>query len=672
MCSRALRNWPGWNSLPGPSQRTRRLFHHSPPLANAAAAASVASPVASGSNTDMNDYRLMDLIHNLQLSEFFPNRVWAHYKALLYDVEPNALPIDLHRRVLRKCTPSFGELRTTSTQAKLNHAPLTSSHVHEIRFRAVLGNILSSGGAVQLDDFHFILEQYAAVGHHAGAVQLLDDMVKHYATPTSKTYALVLQALAHRLTLPIREDKVEDLKAQASKSCMRVLKALVADELPMTPACIDLSLRILRETTDAAGLDLLVKSAYGIDLSPPADASFTLGSMFPKAPAASSSEIASHKAAETMPISLAALNTILNALGQSGRISKMVHVFEVLTNPLPPPPTEEDILDVDDEEDDIEFGQAWTQSEPSVSVSPNTTSYNLLIQWAAEAKNATLARHYVTCAMQAEHVEDRRLRGDIYRNVPLADLVAPSVAVTRRTIMPVVGLANRTHDIFLLRWLRRICNRVIRRKTVHIGHYQQWVAQLHAQGLHDPLPIVLTDIHGARRYIAEYKAADRTADATPTMQPAQNSKPLQVDLDAASPDHVEPVKKRLFRPAVHIAILQRDLYDIVALADRIQDSIIGKKLQREKERLGRRVWQDKDVFLRDKHARVVVSREDWQQMVGFKPKEYTTLEPWRDVWSAQLVRERQLERQRLMRQPRAERESSPSPEPVPVSSSSQS
>jgi hypothetical protein len=650
MSSRALRNLPAWNNLPGPSRTSKRFLHQSLPRASAATAAAAAPANAfftPSAHSGMDQGRLSDLMHHLQSGSAVPNRVWASYQALLADASPEQVPLDIHQRVLRKCAPSFADTRHAATRLDRSEdrAAPAAPHMQENRFRAVVNNIRLGGGQVTLDDLHFILRQFAAAGHHFGSRQVLAEMARHGVKPTAKTYSFVFQAMAHRLTLPIPPGQEEIYRKQAAEACYKLLNIMARDRVPLSPACIDLVVRIVRETADADSFDLLLKNAYGIDLLPPTATRLGFASLGEDSTTSSAQPTADTPA--PLPFSLSALNTIVDTLGRTGRVSKLVQAFEVLTTPLPPPRamTEEEVLELDDEDDDPDSDLPWEQPTPYTR--PNTTTYNFLIRWVSEAKNSTLARHYVTEAMEAERLADRRLRSDVHNNVPLGDIVGPRIAVNRRTLQPVIGLAHDRRDVILLRWLHRICQRIMRRKTVHIGYYQDWVGRLHEQGLHEPLPALLTDVRGARQFLVEHRRAEDAEATVPSSSARREMPALDIDLDAA-PGATSP--HRPFKPAVHIAILQRDLAEVAQLSEDLAE-IIGRVVQRRKERIGRRVWAGKDVWVRDEGRRVELPKETWAAKVGWQPRGVAGKDAWRDVWSEELMVAERRQRPKATRYP---------------------
>ena len=82
----------------------------------------------------------------------------------------------------------------------------------------------------------------------------------------------------------------------------------------------------------------------------------------------------------------------------------------------------------------------------------------------------------------------------------------------------------------------------------------------------------------------------------------------------AVPPAKEPKKLDIDR---HLLLLQRDLEELQQFERHVVD-VIGRDIQRVKERLGRRVWAGKDVFLRDIRQRTEVPKEVWRDMVSFR------------------------------------------------------
>ncbi len=76
------------------------------------------------------------------------------------------IPLEVHKSALRKCVPDAKQLRVaTARRMQAKNFP-KDPHMFEERITEVMKNIRRAGGSLQVEDYHFILEQYAAVGHY--------------------------------------------------------------------------------------------------------------------------------------------------------------------------------------------------------------------------------------------------------------------------------------------------------------------------------------------------------------------------------------------------------------------------------------------------------------------------------------------------------------------------
>lgn len=75
----------------------------------------------------------------------------------------------------------------------------------------------------------------------------------------------------------------------------------------------------------------------------------------------------------------------------------------------------------------------------------------------------------------------------------------------------------------------------------------------------------------------------------------------------------------MFDINLHIDILIHEMGKLSLLASNL-DRIVGRTTQRKKERLGRRVWGGRNIYLLDENRRQVVTREHWRQVVNFQSR----------------------------------------------------
>ncbi|XP_006459871.1 hypothetical protein AGABI2DRAFT_68000, partial [Agaricus bisporus var. bisporus H97] len=317
-----------------------------------------------------------------------PSRIWAHYTNILNYFNYDVLPLELHQQVLRQCSPPVRSVRLSDAKRLAQGKRLEHRHLHEGRFQAIISNIRALGCTPSLDDYHFILEHFAAVGYHVGCHQVYQEIIHLGLTPQTKTFGLCLQAIAHRLTLPTFEVFRMRLVAQTRKALDDLMSDMRRFNVPFTTANLDLALRIFKETVDEEGLNKLVKWTYGIDLDNPDCSPLDL--------------LENQTTSSPQPFSTHALNTIIDTLGRFGDISKVVQAFEVLSQPLPQA-KQYRFSSFDDEDD---FGVPVHVPPPSnLSLPyalPNTTTYSMLLRHISRARHSTLARHYLVQAFKLD------------------------------------------------------------------------------------------------------------------------------------------------------------------------------------------------------------------------------------------------------------------------------
>lgn len=392
------------------------------------------------------------------------DRVWATYNDLLQTVGARHIPLEVHERVLRACTPSTADLRVSTALRLRSRVAPTGATPLEARLRTVIDSMESP----TLEDYHVLLGHYAAVGNHAGAVQLYKELTQKGFEPESKTYGLILQATAHRLTLPCLPSHRPKYVQQTTAICRDVLSEMWGRGVDVTPANLDLAMRILKESTDEAAFAHFMRIGYGIDLDYPDHSPVDV--LERQSGISTNAEVVEKNVSEPQPFSTAALNTTIDTLGRFGNVSKLIQTFEVLTKPLPAEANQHFSHTFDEEDDDFGISNpASTTIYQGPHAKPNTTTYNLLIKHISRAGHSALARHYLQEAMYMDRVTDRANRSNM-RLLP-EPVPAPHFAVNKGTILPVFGLANREKDIPLLRWVSWVARQTLRRKENDLTWY---------------------------------------------------------------------------------------------------------------------------------------------------------------------------------------------------------
>ena len=512
---------------------------------------------------------------NLRTLDHSPRKIYGEYLAAVDSAEGDSLPLEIHQAVLRACTSPRGNMR--ECVARLVQVEELSwnqlSHPYESRFYKIMQNIIGAGFKPSIEDYHFIMSQFAAVGHHVGVQTYIHQMERMGLEPNAGTFAFFLQAIAHRLSLPTPDSKRPVIVRKLVDIAMRTIREMGDRQIPPSKTNFDLAFRILGEVQDPQGLAELLRLGYGIDLnyldSPPPDAA--------SIPSTSSTSVFEPPSG-MLPFPTHALNSLIQALGRWGQISKMVYVFETLTNPLPAPIEPDNAFD-DDDDDFSPIQQEWKPP----SAQPNTTSFSILVRYCATRGYPVLAKHYATQLMHEEHMATLRLRNEL-REKSLSEVAVPRLAVGVRTLEPIHGLANRTHDVELLRWVIWACKLSIRRK------YRTWIYFDQTK--------------------ARYEHPTSDVPATPESLPSSSPSPTSPSL----PNLSRPLT---FDVNTHLWVLKNDIAALSVLKWKAESRLFDT-VNRSKARLGRRVWDRKDVFMRDMEARVMVNPEVWKEKVNFK------------------------------------------------------
>ncbi|KAI6034291.1 hypothetical protein BKA83DRAFT_4187877 [Pisolithus microcarpus] len=274
-----------------------------------------------------------------------------------------------------------------------------------------------------------------------------------------------------------------------------------------------------------------------------------------------------------LPFSTAALNTTLDMLGRFGNTSRLVQAFEVLTQPLPPQASHLYSMDFDDEDDFGVVNPAVTPPHHSPHASPNTTTYNILLRHLSHTIS------YRPRGLTA--LQDRTLRAQLYHTPE--DVAPVQLAINREMILSLLGLANRSKDLTLMRFVGVITRRAYKRKTQDIHHYTQ---------LEERCTCTLP----------------RHRPHLTNIPPPPNVHPRSSDNDASSNEPPDSLK----------TVLRKDLNDISTFYVDEYLPAYARLNQRIKERLGRRVRNDKDVYLSTEGQRTKVLPESWTGIVNYK------------------------------------------------------
>lgn len=598
-----------------PLTLSRRYLHPSPPCTSAVTLPLHDVLIPSGLDTSIFRSDPRELLKKKLFAELnvslkgwkrSPTRVWGQYLDLLHFVGSQGIPLEIHQSVLRQCVPPAARLRVSVAHHLKAGGDPKKPHQYEIRLQTVIRNIKAAGWQPTLDDYHFILEQFAAVGHHLGAAQVYRELGVIDLHPTPKTFGLLLQALAHRLTLPCPEWRRSKYVVETTATCRDILAEMWDLKIPFSSVNLDLAIRILKETADEEGFKHLMRIGYGIDLDYPDRAPVEQLERGDNVTA--SADELGQILPSPQPFSTAALNTTIDMLGRMGNIPKLIQAFEVLTQLLPSQAGQHFSRSFDDEDDDYGVSHAApTQLYKTPHAPPNTTTYNILLRHISRAGHGPLARHYLQQAFCFDRQADRANRSQMIE-LQKKVVEAPHFAVNKGTILPVFGLANRDKDMELMRWVGWVIRQTLRRKRNDVIYYSTITGRLSEE-----LSQLPPEIRASSETVISPSSSPTQTPSNPTSSnPA--AAVFEVDLDA--PCVPSPPAKR-FDIHFHLQLLKRDIEQLGHFNKEVS-IVISRTVQRIKERLGRRVWAGKNIYLLSNRDRKVVSRQAWSNIVRFK------------------------------------------------------
>ncbi|KAI0316990.1 hypothetical protein OF83DRAFT_194775 [Amylostereum chailletii] len=532
-----------------------------------------------------------------------PERTWDLYVDLVDYVGLTPLPAEVHQLVLRNCLASPSEMRIRHKQAYRTMYYPDAPHIYEDRLQSIMRNLRGSGYTPSVQDYNVVLRQFAAVGHFLGARTVLNEMDQTGVTPESSTFGFCLQAIAHRFTLPSPDASTHArMERSAEKMARQLMMRLWELKKPLLVPNLDLAIRVLGQVADSEGFDRLIKFAYGIDLAfpdqvPLEDLQETVAVDNPD-----ESEV---HTTTFRPLTTHALNMIIETLGRMGRISKMVQTFEVLTNPLPPRPSNPTTSF--DEDEDESF---YAPSAPAlIYASPNTYTYCRLVFHSSAAGHGTLARHFVVDAMNWQRSDNRRLRYQVIKRAP-QDIDAPRISITREMLLPIFHHANKHKNIKLIDFVKLATGRAIARKKQDIEFLNVWRSILYERAAAKALE---------NRETQEDKITHDSNPPFPSL-PITFFTPSSIR-PVFPPPRADPPKH--FQVDQHLDLLTREIQGLEHLLRTVTETR-SRTLQRIKERLGRRVWGEKNVYMADDDARVSIDKTRWRDVVGFHTPQANT------------------------------------------------
>ena len=532
--------------------------------------------------------RLSNLKYALE-SHASPSQLWSAYSGLVGIASSEFIPLEMHQQVLRRCWPSTCLLRQSIVRGLEQGKLPDVTDLPEERLHAVLRNIRSSGLQPTLEDYNVILEKFAIVGHYQGCWQIYKDLKQQGCIPSQSTFGYCFQSIAYRFSLPIPKASRETMAIISQDMFSTYMADMRTYCVPMNPVTFDLSIRILKETLDGEGFENLMRWGYGFDLSNPDRLALEFSDASQLGP--------DGNRPVPFPFTTTALNTTIDVLGRLGDISKMIQAFEVLTQPLLH--ANEHFFSSFESDESDDYGVKVAVSSPShiplPRARPNTTTYNIMLRYICRADHAVLARHYINHARMLDRQTAHNLRNDVQHALsvkkPLEEIPSPRMNINAGMLLPALGQGNKDKNLGLLKWLLSKMPTILRKCKCDLDYFNRVLQEIKRERL-DPFP-----------------------------EP-KFKKPLPsvvLDLDIRNPPRPEQVIIKPLNINLHVAILSRNYSQIEEFDKRLR-FIVARTHERVKERLGRRVWTNKGIFLRDHYTRLIVSKERWKNIVNFHPR----------------------------------------------------
>ena len=429
--------------------------------------------------------------------------VWESYLALKDIVDQQKgppIPRHILEAVLRQCTPTWHALRYNAIQPATEYGALKRLQFplpHEARLRSVLQYMRKSNQPPTEDDYHFILQQMAAVGHVGGASAVLEEMeATEGIQPSVKTFKYVLRACVFLLESPIPPEAESQVANSVNTLASRVAKRMQELNLELDTPIVGLMLRIFKEQQNTEACEHILRLACSFDVQRPDRLPEEFESRLKDA------DRRQLPLPVPVPITTSILTTLMNLYGSQGEIPKMITAFEVLTNPYPLPSNlPSPHSDWWDAEDEYDVASPVIQTplkhrpeyiwEPPKS-RPNTATFSTIILYLSWARQRMLCEHYMLLAEEYDKAESIRLRNELGKELKRLERVssntapdqtpetpslglieAPRIHITPHMFKPVFVYANQARLTELMRWMRQHLRGIIWRRQSDLDFFKK-------------------------------------------------------------------------------------------------------------------------------------------------------------------------------------------------------
>jgi hypothetical protein len=351
------------------------------------------------------------------------------------------------------------------------------------------------------EDFHFVLQQMAAVGHVRGAAAVLEEMETTKGIETSiTTFRHILRACVFLLESPVPPEAESRVSTEVVILASRVAQRMQDLNVELDATTVELILRIFKEQRNTEACEHILRLACSFDVHRPD----RMPEEFEKR--LKDADTRQIPLPVPVPVTTSMLTTLMKLYGSQGEISKMVTAFEVLTNPYPLPSNlpspKSDWWDTEDEYDvanpviqtPLKHRPEYVWDPPKSS--PNTATFNTIIRYLAWAQQRMLCEHYMLLAEEYDKAESVRLRTELSQELRRLESVssnanpdrmsensaaqeglglieAPRFHITSHMFKPVFTYANQARLTELMRWMRQHLRTIIWRRESDLDFFKK-------------------------------------------------------------------------------------------------------------------------------------------------------------------------------------------------------
>jgi len=378
------------------------------------------------------------------------------------------------------------------------------------------------------EDFHFILQQMAAVGHVRGAASVLEEMEATKGVgPSIKTFKHVLRACVYLMESPLPPEVESRVSNEVTTLASQVVQRMQSLNVELDAPIVELMLRIFKEQQNTEACEHILRLACSFDVHRPD----RMPEEFEKR--LKDADTRQAPLPVPVPITTSMLTTLMKLYGSQGEIPKMITTFEVLTNPYPLPSNlpspQSDWWDAEDEYDvanpviqtPLKHRPEYVWEPPKSS--PNTATLDTIIRYLAWARQRMLCEHYLLLAEEYDKAESVRLRNELSKELKRLDsvssmtnpdrlsdetatlagpgfIVAPRFHVTSHMFHPVFVYANQARLTELMRWMQQHLRTIIWRRENDLDFFKKSYSSLPPSTIPPGAEVRLNSRHQLCRY----------------------------------------------------------------------------------------------------------------------------------------------------------------------------